>query len=228
VDAPHAPAANAAANALAARVERALDQAITGPGKLRPEILAMDGMSGAKFRIFLNTLIAGVDNARYLEIGMWRGSTLFSAIDGNKVHALGIDNWSGFGGPAEAFFKGLGEFKGEAAVSFLDSDFRAVNFAGIGKFNVYFYDGPHAETDHYDGITLAQPALDDEFVLIVDDWNWERVRQGTQNAIVASRLRLDWSVEIRTTADNSAAPVQGPASDWHNGYFIAVCSKNSG
>ena len=37
------------------------------------------------------------DDARYSEVGVWKGSTLCSAIYGNKVRALAADNWSGFG-----------------------------------------------------------------------------------------------------------------------------------
>jgi hypothetical protein len=216
-----------APNQLARKVREALSQAITGHGKLRPEILEMDGMSGEKYRLFINNLIGTISDARYLEVGVWQGSTLLSAIDQNKVGALAVDNWTEFDGPAETFFTNLGRFKGQATVSFLESDFRAVNFSAIGKFNVYFFDGPHQEIDHYDGVTLAQPALDDQFVLIVDDWNWEHVRQGTLNAIEASGLQLDYAAEIRTTFDNSHAAVEGPASDWHNGYFIAACSKRA-
>jgi hypothetical protein len=44
---------------------------------------------------------------------------------------------------------------------FIEDDFRKINYTDIGKFNVYLFDGPHDEEDQYDGIALAQPALDD-------------------------------------------------------------------
>ena len=65
----------------------------------------------------------------------------------------------------------------------LTADFRAVDFNGLGRFNVYLFDGPHERDDQYDGVKLAQPALDEEFVLIVDDWNWPAVRAGTLDAV---------------------------------------------
>ncbi len=213
-------------NPFTARLKEALGQAVVGSGRLPPEILAMDGMSGRHYRLFVNNLIAMVPDARYLEIGVWQGSTLVSAIHQNPVRAFAIDNWSQYRGPAGAFFTNLGRFKGEtAAVSFLDSDFRAVDFATIGRFNVYLFDGPHTAQDHYDGITLALPALDEQFVLIIDDWNWLPVREGTVEAITASGLRLDFTAQIRTTSDDTHPEVGGAASEWHNGYFIAACSK---
>src|SRR5262249_21566658 len=133
-------------NLLSILVKEALNNAVLGNGKLTDsDVLALNGMSGRKYRLFINNLIEAIPDARYLEIGVWQGSTLCAAIYKNKVKALVIDNWSGFGGPADKFFANLGRFKGEARVSFLDSDFRSVKFDAIGKFNVYFYDGPHSD-----------------------------------------------------------------------------------
>src|SRR5215469_2306395 len=147
-------------------VMESLNSAMLGNGKLTDDdILAVDGMSGRKYRIFINNLIGSMPDARYLEIGVWQGSTLCAAIYKNKVRALAIDDWSGFGGPSSIFFANLSRFKGEARVSLLDSDFRTVKFDSIGKFNVYFYDGPHNDAAQFDCVNLVQAALDDEFVI---------------------------------------------------------------
>jgi hypothetical protein len=213
-------------NNLSSRIKSSLTRAISEDGKLVPDILAMEGMSGKKYRIFINNLIENIPGPRYLEIGVWQGSTLCSAIYDNNVQALAIDNWSQFGGVSDKFFANISRFKGpKAALSFFDSDYRKVNFDAIGKFNVYMFDGPHGRQDQHDGVTLAQPALDDQFVLIVDDWNWKDVRQGTFEGIRETGLRMDFAAEIRTTLDDTHANTSGAASDWHNGYFIAACSK---
>jgi|SRR5579884_2881397 len=216
-----------AGNPLVAQVRAALTQAIAGYGKLDPEILRLHGMSGRKYRLFINNLVGAIADARYLEVGVWLGSTLCAAVNRNRVTALAIDNWSQFGGTPELAAATLARFKGEATVAFLDSDFRAVDFARIGRFNLYLFDGPHTERDQYDGVCIAQPALDDRFVLVVDDWNWAQVRAGTSKALVDLGLSLDFAAEIRTTLDNSHPPdaVWGEKGDWHNGYFIAVCAK---
>ena len=107
----------------------------------------------------------------------------------------------------------------------LEQDFRTVDYASIGAFNVFMYDGPHSPEDQYDGIALARPALDSEFVLIVDDWNWPEVRLGTARAIAQLDLSLLYSLEIRSSLDNSHPEVAFQHSDWHNGYFIAVLQQ---
>jgi hypothetical protein len=186
----------------------------------------MEGGSGKKYRYFINNLISSIDNARYLEIGTWAGSTACSALYGNKVKTVCIDNWSEFGGPKDLFFANLDKIKSaDIDFSFIESDFRKVDYSNIGKFNVYMFDGPHSEQDQYDGIAIAQPALDDEYVLIVDDYNGPGVRLGSQTAIKDLNLKIVSSIEILTRIDDVHPMVSHEHSDWHNGYFIAVVQK---
>jgi hypothetical protein len=186
----------------------------------------MEGMSGQKYRLFINNLIESLVNARYLEIGTWAGSTLCSAIFGKFAHALAIDDWSQFGGPFTKSYNSLARFRtADAKVSFLEDDFRNVNFDAVGKFNVYLFDGPHTLEGQSDGISVAQPALDDQLVLVVDDWNWQQVRTGTMKGIRDCGLVLEFTAEIRSSLDNTQPSVQRQHSDWHNRYFIAVVSK---
>ncbi len=213
---------------LVACLEKAFHQALDGVGKIDSAILAMDGMSGRKYRLLINNLIAAVPQARYLEIGTWAGSTLCSAINGNQVRAIAIDNWSEFGGPKAQFLSNLERFKTPAAdVTFLENDFRKIDYASLGRFNVYMFDGPHTAADQYDGISLPLPALEDEFILIVDDWNHPPAREGTLKALTALNLTVLHGIAIRTTLDGSHPTLARQASDWHNGYFIAVLSKSS-
>jgi hypothetical protein len=215
-------------NPLALKVKTALLRAIADDGALPHEVLGMRGMSGRKYRTFINNLIGSIDDARYLEIGVWKGSTLCSAVYGNKVRALAMDNWSQFGAPTAEFFNNLAKFEtAEARVRFLETDFRTVDYTTIGHFNVYLFDGPHRREDQHDGIVGAQPALDKHHVLIVDDWNWSKVRKGTIEGVKHAGLMIDHLVEIRTTQDNQHAPIEGENSDWHNGYFIAAVTKPS-
>lgn len=217
----------AAALTMREAVQACFAQAAQEVGKLSPYVLDIEGMSGRKFRYFLNNLLGTISNPRYLEVGSWAGSTFCSAIYGNTLRATAIDNWSQFGGPVNHFFVNVGHCcSADTRVSVLFEDFRNVDFGAIGKFNVYLFDGPHAYQDQYDGVVMAWDALADEFVLMVDDWNWEDVRRGTFDAIRDLGLELEFKIEVRTTQDNSHPKLSGKASDWHNGYFIAVVRKN--
>lgn len=207
-------------------VPAALSKAIANESKLSDEIRSIEGMSGQKYRSFINNLISSLSDARYLEVGSWAGSTATAALYQNSVKCTCIDNWSEFGGPKEKFFSNIEKVKSpKIDFQFIEKDFRAVDYSAAGSFNVYMFDGPHEEKDQYDGLMLAQPALDSSYVFIVDDWNWERVRVGTLKAIASSNSRVSFCTEIRTTRDGSHPLIAHTQSDWHNGYFIAVLHK---
>ena len=68
--------------------------------------------------------------------------------------------------------------------------------------------------------------LTDTFILIIDDWNIPEVRKGTLTAIKNLKIKIISKIEIRTTQNNDVARrSQGQFSEWHNGYFFAVCKK---
>jgi len=207
-------------------VRGAFMRALAEESSLDPAVLQITGMSGKKYRMFINNLAGSMPNARYLEVGSWAGSTLCAAINGCAIQATAIDNWSQFGGPKETFLGNVARFRTrEASVSFIESDFREVDYRAIGLFNIYLFDGPHEMQDQYDGLAYAMPALDRKFVLVIDDWNWPNVRQGTLSAIRELRLSMLYSMQIRTTMDDTHPTVASEHSDWHNGYFISVMQQ---
>ena len=185
----------------------------------------MRGMSGKKYRRFINNLMEVIPDPRYLEIGAWQGSTLCSAIFGNEITATCVDNWSEFNGPFDKFLTNLAKFKGKSRVTFIEKDYRELDFHHLGLFNVFLFDGPHAYEDQFGAVMMADPALEPCFVLIVDDWNWEEARRGTMDAIHKRNYHIDYMIEVRTSRDNTQPELRGENSDWHNGYFIGALRK---
>lgn len=214
---------------LGRRVKEAFHAAVAENSKLDPAVLSMEGMSGKKYRMFINNLVRSLGDTKYLEIGTWMGSTLCSAINRNSIRATAIDNWSEFGGPKQAFLENLRRFQTpQSYVNFLEQDFRSIDYSSLGKFRIYLFDGPHSARDHHDGITLAWPALETQFILIVDDWNLTQVRSGTMQALAELGAEIKYAIEIRTTLDGTHPPIYGRDSDWHDGYFISVLAKADG
>ncbi len=204
-------------------VRHAFNRALALDTKLSIECLELQGMSGRNYRIFINNLIASMKKPSYLEVGSWMGSTVCAAIYGNAVSATCIDNWSEFDGPKDVFISNTNKFMSPVAtMDLIEADFRKVDYAALSKHNVFLFDGPHHEQDQYDGLALALEALADEFVFIVDDWNFAHVRRGTMRAMLACNLQEIYSLEVRTTQDNTHAELCQRYSDWHNGYYIGV------
>ena len=227
-------------NTYSKNLKLSLYQALAMDTKIPDWIKFMPGMSGKKYRYLINNLISLTKDPRYLEIGSWTGSTVCSALYGNAAKAVCIDNWITF--PEEEqvrkFFntddqKKTFEINTKKVITekinfqFIESDFRKVNYKQLGKFNIYCYDALHDSKSQYDGITIAQPALDDIFILIIDDWNLEEVRKGTFNAFGDLGISVISKIDIKTRQDNAMPKLfHSHYSDWHNGYFIAVCEKS--
>jgi hypothetical protein len=208
-------------------MRRSFEMALECRSKLPEELFGVNGFSGRKFRMFLNNLFQVIANPRYLEIGVLNGGSFIPAIHGNQMKATALDNWSWEGGNSDRFKSYLSEFGGQAETQIINSDFRAVDFSSIGPFNVMFYDGSHLETDQLDGVMLPVPAMDENYIVIVDDWNWEHVRRGTFNGLRLANCRIGHMIELRTTVGSilDLPPLSGMESDWHNGMFAAVVTK---
>jgi len=212
---------------LATKMANAFDSALALRSEVPDWVLQIHGMSGRLYRRFINNLVRSQANARYLEIGSWAGSTSCSAMIGNKTKITCIDNWSEFGGPKEAFITATNTARStDVEFTFIEKDFRKVDYASLGKFNLYLFDGPHTYRDQYDGIAVAQPALEREYVQIVDDWNWPEVRDGTMHALRDQAAQIVAKIEVRTTQDDTHPKLSKMEnSAWHNGYLIALVHR---
>ncbi len=206
-------------------IERSFQNAENNISKITNDIINMEGMSGTKTRHFYNNLL-DTEDARYLEIGTWKGSSVCSAMCGNKAKVICIDNWSEFGGPKSEFLVNFEKFKGENEATFIENDCYKVDVSTLPKFNIYMYDGNHTHDSHYKALLHYYPCLDELFIFIVDDWNWQDVRDGTINSIQQLNLNVLYEKEIRTT-NNDTHPQWGSPEqkEWHNGIYVAILQK---
>lgn len=187
--------------------------------------MRIPGMSGRKYRQFINNYVRSLPNARYLEVGTWLGSTLCSAIDGiDNIEAVAIDNFSYGGATMEQVIDHVtNTCKDLDKITVLDQRFEDFDFTAHGKFNVYLYDGAHGEEDQYLGIVRAKPALADVALIVVDDWNKgsggnNGVQDGTYRGLNDAGLEVMYKIDIDTGITDGAGG--GVASDWHCGYGI--------
>jgi len=182
-------------------------------------------MSGQKTRHLYNNLCS-LDDARYLEIGTWKGSTLCSAMYNNNMkNCIGIDNFSEFDGPRQEFLANFNHFKGNNNATFIEDNCWNIDIDKIGKFNIYVYDGCHKEESQFKALDYYYKALDDEFIYIVDDWNWKQVRDGTMSAIKKNNLNILYQKIIKTSSNDTQPQFAFVQSDWHNGIAIFVLRK---
>ena len=205
-------------------LKKAIIQADSNMSNISDAIKQIDGMSGMKTRHFLNNLLnmPGGD-VRYLEIGSWKGSSLCAAMYMNSANIVCIDNWSEFGGPRDEFLNNMETFRGQNTVRYIEQDSWTVDVSTLPSFNMYMYDGEHSQEGHTKALTHYYPCLDDTFIFVVDDWNWEKVRTGTFDAIKALGLKIDCRFDILPSKDGYSEYRDG----WWNGMGAFVLSKRN-
>ena len=123
-------------------IENAFKNAENNISKISDDIILMDGMSGTKTRHFYNNILNFPD-ARYLEIGTWKGSSVCSAMYNNKAKVVCIDNWSEFENVKDEFLNNFEKFKGENEAIFIENDCYNIDVSILPNFNIYMYDGNH-------------------------------------------------------------------------------------
>lgn len=213
---------------LVEHIESCLRKADRLESNITPEITQMQGMSGLKTRHFYNN-ICSMEGARYLEIGVWKGSSLCSAMCGNSMKVVAIDNFSEFSGgvygnPRGEFLTNFEKYKGDNDATFIDADCWTIDPKSFGTtFNIYMYDGNHTETSHYEALNHYIECLADEFIYLVDDWNCSHIRDGTLNAIKENKLDIVFQKEIFTSGNPG---IQQGHNDWHNGISIFVLKSH--
>lgn len=213
---------------LVAHVENSLENAFRNKSKVTADVLALEGMSGRMTRHFYNN-ICSLPDARYLEVGTWKGSTLCSAMCGNQMRAVAIDNWSEFNGPRDEFMANFNRFKGDNDVTVIEKNCFEVDptTMGPGSFNIYMYDGQHEEESHFQALNHFTSVLTDDFIYIIDDWNWRCVRDGTMRSIERNNLEILYMNTVRTSWNEVQPPdhIAFHNGDWHNGMAVFVLRK---
>lgn len=210
-------------------LKKSVEDAELERSKISQEILELEGFSGNMTRHFYNNLLS-IPGIRYLEIGTWLGSSLCSAMYKNKAKITCIDNWSQFSSEEDIqgrFLKNLNQYRGENEVTLIEADCFAVDDSKLQTYTVYLYDGAHSKEDHKKALTHFIDCLDDTFIYICDDWNWDDVRRGTIEAIQELNLEVLYSVEkIYEEDDPLPIPYHYGKATWWNGIWAGVLRKN--
>jgi hypothetical protein len=87
--------------------------------------------------------------------------------------------------------------------------------------NVYLYDGAHSDEHHRQALLYYYKSLANEFIYLVDDWNWKSIETSTRGAIKELNLEILYE---------NVLPAKSEGQDreqWWNGFFVSVLKKSS-
>ena len=216
------------------RVLKAIDDGNTQTSNFDPEGYSIQGLSSNRIRHFLNSLCSH-DDAVYLELGTYTGSTFFAATMNNKAKCIGVDDfsepnvkpivdrgmWTECGNPYDTFVNNWQKYEnGNAAfVKASVEELTEEDFGG-SKVNILFYDANHDMMVQMNNLNHLLPFLDDKFILVVDDANFDGVVEGAVTWAQENNLKCYLERKILSSVIES--PVH-----WWNGIHVMVLEKDN-
>jgi hypothetical protein len=214
------------------KVLDAIDAGMQKNSNYTPHLIP--GLSSDTIRHFLNDLCSHEDTV-YLELGTYIGSTFFAASQGNKTKCFGVDDfsepnckpmmehvrWTEVGNPYDTFVdkwsrheNGNSVFLKSAVTELSEEDFEGY------KPNVVFYDANHDMIEQMNNLNHILPFLDDKFILIVDDANFDGVVEGTVQFVKENELTCYFERKILSSV------IENP-THWWNGIHVLVLEKSN-
>lgn len=217
------------------RIEESLYFGQKEVSKLTNEIMSIKGLTSKKVKCLLNNL-CGYPNSNYLEIGAYQGSTFCAAIYGNNINAIAVDDWqdsqllpASFAlwtsvnvntnklNPEEIFRKNVAKCGDLSKIQIINNNYLTFNVGAVRNLsNIVFYDGEHSFSDQYAIMSKLKNLTEEVFILIVDDWNWEKA--GILKGIKHFNYKCIYKKEIFTKGEDP--------QDFWNGLGIFILYSN--
>lgn len=180
------------------------------------QLSLIDTMSQISIGFLINQICKNLkDEDVYLNIGVWRGFSMFAGMFNTKCRVYGVDNFSfdyedgnsslkNLEEESKArkyFFKNFDKIKNVNKHFFYDIDYRDFFKSWEKKnqtINFYYYDGEHSYKNQLDNLIIANNYLKKGSVILVDDYNEIEVESATLDFI--SSFNSDFKIlkEIKT------------------------------
>lgn len=166
------------------------------------KVCQMPRMSTYAVGVIINQVVAHMPPAHaYLNVGVWHGFSLLAGMAGNADKTcIGIDNFSMWGGPRDAFLRRFESWKGPDH-HFFEQDYEAYLQYHQQPLGFYFYDGNHQYEHQLKGLKLAEPCMAPGCVIMVDDTNWQEPRQATYDFMESCEADYQVLLDQQTASD---------------------------
>jgi len=180
------------------------------------------GFSAERIRHLINNLCS-LENTVYLELGVFRGSTIIPAAWENDVTCYGIDNFSY--NPLEiavrkkdgwpAILKNLNEnmemFKVSDKINIIKADFNTFDLNLLDKpINVCYYDGSNKPELSYNTIKRVVEKFDRYCILVCADVISQEITPGVEKALRENYVEIHHEIILRSGG-------VGDSSTWWSG-----------
>jgi len=204
-------------------IKRAIARAEAHDSMIDADILTLKGFSTGIQRRLISNLCELPGRPVYCEVGTWAGATACAAINNKNVEAVFFEDFSQPFDDAtirEQLLRNLGMTPTLGSYKLIEENFFNYDLGNLPKFDVYYYDGEHSRESQKRGIIHAFPQLADNFILIVDDFDWQTAMDGTTDALdeLVDKVELVESWQLTDRVQD------GPR--YHNGMLIGLFKKS--
>ena len=212
--------------------QEAVKKSSKGVTKLIPQILEIHGITSRRIKSLLNN-ICDMKSVVYLELGVFRGSTLIAAMYKNDIKkAYAVDNFNydpiepgkynekGWPSIRRAFNDACIRYGLSDNLVLLEKAVQEVDITEISEpVNVVFYDCWPAKTGNMvDNLKHVLGSLDSVFILIISEYSSKSTKTAATKFIEDNNLITHYTEELKTMGVRNA-------NSWWSGIGIYVLEK---
>lgn len=196
-------------------IDAALQLADNEQSKISEREVELFGLSSKRLKALLNNLCSK-ENTNYLEIGVYKGSTLISALFGNNTcKAVGVDNykyderepkrhapeggiWPNMKSQLLANLDRYNQFNSKVQVDnikLIEGNFQDIDWKDQPKFDLCFFDVTPANKEMYDAFfTKTLAVLSSEAVIVFSNYSNEKNAKEIDACITeySDRFDIQW------------------------------------
>lgn len=204
-------------------IKNAIEMAKNHQSKMDEIAWNVPALSSLKIRHLMNNL--GAISTRYYEAGVHKGGLFCSTIrnNSNLLSASANDSFESDDSSEDKaypqFISNVEKCKSPNTIFTLaiGDTFEVGTPLVEGPIDLYLFDSDHSYESQRKAMTHFLPAMADEFIVCVDDYDWEDVSKGTMIGLAESGCnRLFQHVFVGNDHDNSG---------YWNGFYIALLKK---
>jgi len=219
------------------KLAASLYQAESDKSNLREFDRDLYGTTGRKIKHAINNICGIKDNMTYLELGIYRGSTLIAANFRNNITTYAVDDFtidpkeadnykeSGWSNPRYAVDDLIARYrksdKLDNVINIFNCEAKKVDLKLIPrKIDIIHYDLDFHHADLESVLRYYLPVFDKYTVLLVSGWNSETTRNSYKRFSNSPGIDVELLNEklSHTTSDSM---------HWYNGFSVSLVTINS-
>lgn len=210
-------------------IKEAIEKAKNLQSKMDQTAWDVPALSSLRIRHLMNNL--GAISTRYWDCGVHLGGLYCSTIRNNPniVWAGANDN---FASDATNEDKAYPQFVANADKCKSPDTFVSLTINNTfdvdpllvnGPIDLYLFDADHSYESQRKAMTHFLPAMADEFIVCVDDWQYGDVKKGTIDGLADSGCKILFQQELLNEEPYNEEEHRN--MQWWRGYYIALLKK---